>query len=313
MDKCPICGFECEHTPFQYWERIKCKNKDCYTYFVGETLGMGEKSDVRKRYNLIYEFLLKKRGLYNREFYYKFFYHPGYIRKEDDAPECINVADLMVAYPNTILNRIDRILMCLSIKYPNFGQVIDQQDNGAILFCESELNSDDYDKEVNATWTMLEEFGFFNKRTSSLTAKGWIKIDELKKEAQSKRQGFIAMSFDVNAKRIGEIFKQAIEESGFVAQRIDEKEHNNQIVPEIFYEIQNSKFMVVDVTYPNYGAYYEAGYAQALGKEVIVCCRKADFEKNKPHFDIAQKNMVLWENEDELRVKLKNRIRATCN
>ena len=71
----------------------------------------------------------------------------------------------------------------------------------------------------------------------------------------------------------------------------------------------------MDVTYPNYGAYYEAGYAQALGKQVIICCRKAEFDdkenKDRPHFDIAQKAMVVWEDENDLVRRLKKRIEAT--
>ena len=96
---------------------------------------------------------------------------------------------------------------------------------------------------------------------------------------------------------------------------IDEKEHNNQIVPEIFYEIERSKFMVVDVTYPNYGAYYEAGYAQALGKQVIICCRENEFRNadTRPHFDISQKSMIVWKDETELIERLKRRIEATVN
>ena len=95
---------------------------------------------------------------------------------------------------------------------------------------------------------------------------------------------------------------KAITDSGYSVKIIDEKEHNNQIVPEIFFEIEQSLFVVVDVTFPNYGAYYEAGYAQALGKEVIVCCRENEFNSKdtRPHFDIAQKSMIVWKDEEDL-------------
>ena len=94
---------------------------------------------------------------------------------------------------------------------------------------------------------------------------------------------------------------------------MDEKEHNNQIVPEMLFEISRSSFMVVDVTIPNYGAYYEAGYGQALGKEIIICCRKENDEplEKKLHFDIAQKPIIEWKTEEELVEKLKRRIEAT--
>lgn len=74
------------------------------------------------------------------------------------------------------------------------------------------------------------------------------------------------------------------------------------------FEISRSKFVVVDITYPNYGAYYEAGYAEALGKEVIICCRDTDF---KPHFDIAQKSAIVWKDENDLEERLYRRIEAT--
>ncbi len=126
------------------------------------------------------------------------------------------------------------------------------------------------------------------------------------------------MSFRNETATIRNSFKIAIEACGYAVKIIDEKEHNNQIVPEIFYEIERSKFIVVDVTYPNYGAYYEAGFAQALGKEVIVCCKKEAFENTsgkfeRPHFDIAQKSMVLWEDEADLVSRLKRRIEATVS
>ena len=51
------------------------------------------------------------------------------------------------------------------------------------------------------------------------------------------------------------------------------------------------------------------------GKQVIVCCRKKEFEskeKNqRPHFDIQQKSVVVWKDEDDLKERLKRRIDAT--
>ena len=141
---------------------------------------------------------------------------------------------------------------------------------------------------------------------------GWKRISELRKERVASNQGFIAMAFRDETKSISIAFQKALVECGYTAKRIDEKEHNNQIVPEIFFEIRRSKFVVVDVTIPNNGAYYEAGYAEALGKQVIVCRRKNEFSSGiSPHFDIAQKSMIIWENEDELEAKLKKRIEAT--
>ena len=122
------------------------------------------------------------------------------------------------------------------------------------------------------------------------------------------------MSFKPEAESIRSCFKTAITAAGYVPMVIDEKEHNHQIVPELLKEIEKSKFLVLDVTYPNYGAYYEAGYALALGKEVIICCDKKVFSDDKyerPHFDIAQASQIRWSSEEELIERLTKRINAT--
>lgn len=57
----------------------------------------------------------------------------------------------------------------------------------------------------------------------------------------------------------------------------------------------NCRFLVMDATVANLGAYYEAGYALGKGKEVIICCDNGEFKKDdkRPHFDIVQKSMII--------------------
>ena len=59
------------------------------------------------------------------------------------------------------------------------------------------------------------------------------------------------MKFGDKTETIRQAFKEAISECRYVPRVIDEKEHNHQIVPEILYEISKSKFVVVDITFPN--------------------------------------------------------------
>ena len=85
------------------------------------------------------------------------------------------------------------------------------------------------------------------------------------------------------------------------------KEHNNQIVPEIFKEIDDSEFVIADLTGHRGGVYYEAGYAMAKEKTVILSCRDGE----NTHFDVAQINTIYWQNEDDLFERLIRRIKAT--
>lgn len=65
----------------------------------------------------------------------------------------------------------------------------------------------------------------------------------------------------------------------------------------------------MDLTHQNNGAYFEEGYAMGLGKTVIQLCQK----DTKLHFDIAQKNTIMWDTEDAIPLMLTNRIIATID
>ncbi len=124
-----------------------------------------------------------------------------------------------------------------------------------------------------------------------------------------KPYAFIAMWFDDSMKRTRRSIFSAVKSCGYDARTVDMKEHNGMIVPEIFFEIRNSHFVIADFTGHRGGVYYEAGYAEALGKQVIQCCSQDSFKDI--HFDIAQKNTISWENSDELSEQLIKRIKST--
>ena len=131
----------------------------------------------------------------------------------------------------------------------------------------------------------------------------------LELENEKKQKAFIAMSFASGMNKARRRIEKAISDCGYEPTVIDVKEHNNQIVPEIYREIEASAFVVADLTGQRGGVYYEAGYAVAKGKELILCCRKD--ESDKVHFDVAQINTIFWDDEEELFERLKKRIQAT--
>lgn len=123
------------------------------------------------------------------------------------------------------------------------------------------------------------------------------------------RTAFIAMSFNPELEEIRKVISDVVSWQGFKPIIIDSKEHNNQIFPEIFYEIQNAEFVIADLTDHRNGVYYEAGYAKGLGKEVIFTCKMDDFDNR--HFDVAQTNTIVWSEPYKLREKLSARIEST--
>lgn len=320
-DKCPFCGGkDCKRSPITEGEWMGTKSfylqcEEGFQCTIHPSVWYGEQKEVIKRFHQIY--LQMKRARYiskngQRGKYY-FFYEEESVGKSRDDFQKVNVAELMRSYPRSFMDKMERSLYNLSKEYPIFGWKISPDSKMFhLLYCETKEDKG-RQIEILGILDVLCELGYLDHDLSNyrISAKGWEKVSQMEQN-ESNNQGFIAMSFSDETKSISDSFKVAITKCGYIPRRIDEKEHNNQIVPEILFEISKSKFVVVDVTYPNYGAYYEAGYAEALGKEVIICCRKDIFTSDeKPHFDIAQKSSIVWENEKDLENRLYRRIEAT--
>jgi len=122
---------------------------------------------------------------------------------------------------------------------------------------------------------------------------------------------FVAMSFDPTLAAAYEngIRPAVKDDCGFDPVRIDLVHHNEKICDRILAEIRLAQFMVADFTLHRAGVYFEAGFAMGLGRPVIWTVRKDDLAK--AHFDTRQYNHIEWEEPQDLRAKLADRIRAT--
>ena len=160
---------------------------------------------------------------------------------------------------------------------------------------------------------MIESQSLHNRRFDlTLTVPGHDRVADLEHvvNATSDRV-FVAMWFDKSRDAASESIKDAIEAAGYKAIRVDEQHYVGNIVDKIISEIRRSRFVVADFSQDDCargGVYYEAGFARGLGLKVISTCKEAD--KGKLHFDILQDNHILWETEDDLRVRLEERISA---
>jgi phage FluMu protein Com len=138
---------------------------------------------------------------------------------------------------------------------------------------------------------------------------GWAHLEKLKESNPDSKQCFIAMSFDPSMRYVYESgIYQAITSTGYDPCRIDDKEHIGKIDDKIIAEIRRSRFIVADFTGQRAGVYFEAGFALGLGLPVIWTCKKDDI-KNL-HFDIRQYNCIDWDDTEDLKKRLTNRIEA---
>lgn len=122
---------------------------------------------------------------------------------------------------------------------------------------------------------------------------------------------FIAMSIDPSNKELEDVLdaiKATASDLGIEAERIDEQESNNRITDRIFEAIRVAQFVIVDVTGARPNVFYEAGYAQGIGKIPIFLAK----EGTKPEFDIKDYPIIFYGNMRSLRERLKSRLQAVA-
>jgi nucleoside 2-deoxyribosyltransferase len=104
--------------------------------------------------------------------------------------------------------------------------------------------------------------------------------------------------------------RPAILEAGYDEPvRVDREQYNDRIDDHIVVGLKQCKFTVADYTFQRSGVYYEAGFAHGQGKQVIMCCPKNEIDTL--HFDTNHFNHIVYENGEELKTKLVDRILAT--
>jgi nucleoside 2-deoxyribosyltransferase len=122
-----------------------------------------------------------------------------------------------------------------------------------------------------------------------------------------QEQQRIFREFDERFEKI----EAVISEAGGVAIRIDKEHALEDLVGRIKKEIRSAQFLVADLTDERPSCYFEAGYAEALGKSVIYVASKQSVAKpgtkTNIHFDIHM-NMNFFSNHDELAEKLASAI-----
>jgi hypothetical protein len=133
-----------------------------------------------------------------------------------------------------------------------------------------------------------------------LTFKGWDRFAELSAAQTEIPTAFMAMPF--NNPLLDEVFescfKPATKLAGFELRRNIDNQSAGIIDNQLRVDIRKSRFLISDLTNGNHGAYWEAGFAEGLGKKVIYTCEKSFFTSAKTHFDTNHCTTILWEKEN---------------
>lgn len=213
----------------------------------------------------------------------------------------------------------DNLIRWLGDNLPGPGEFVSVtfRDHGAIMGVKSQngfafvLNGLKEQGLVGASAALSPS----NQRT--LTFAGWSRYEELKRGTPSGYKAFMAMKFNDPALDgiVRDHFRPAVAATGFNLQRLDDNPKAGLIDDRLRVEIKACRFLIADLTHANNGAYWEAGYAEGLGRPVIYTCEEAWFaDKDKgTHFDTNHHLTVIWTAEKlgEAADRLKATIRAT--
>lgn len=134
----------------------------------------------------------------------------------------------------------------------------------------------------------------------NLTLEGWERYEDEKRGQFSANYGFIAMQFgdpDLDS-FVKDVVRRTTQELGYDLVDMRDVARAGVIDNIMRTQIRDSAFVIADLTHDNSGAYWEAGYAEGLGKPVIYICERTKFDDESTHFDTNHCTTVPWSKDD---------------
>jgi hypothetical protein len=123
---------------------------------------------------------------------------------------------------------------------------------------------------------------------------------------------FVAMAIasdDAQLDDVLDAIQEAAKTCDIMAERIDQQVSNERITDRILEAIRVAEFVVVDLTHAKPNVFYEAGYAQGLGKTPIYIARQG----TKLEFDIKDYPVIFFDSLRVLKHQLAERLRKAAS
>lgn len=115
---------------------------------------------------------------------------------------------------------------------------------------------------------------------------------------------FTIMPFTEEFRDVFDSYRDICDEFALNAERTDESDSSERIIPRILDGIRQSAFVIADVTTMSPNVFYEIGFAEGLARPVIVTAKKG----TELPFDLADIPVLFWQSQADLRKKLRRRM-----
>jgi hypothetical protein len=124
-----------------------------------------------------------------------------------------------------------------------------------------------------------------------------------------RNYAFIAMAIDPQNPDLEDVLdaiKEGASRCGIQAERVDEAQSNERISDRILESIEKAEYVIVDLTNSRPNVFYEAGYAQGIGKIPVYIAK----DGTKLEFDLKDYPVIFFKNMKQLKDLLESRLRA---
>ena len=305
MDKCPICLTKCINKKYDYGMvlKVNCPKCDFIFKIIDYKLSKSLFDKLTKKERAILRYWMQKQKSRSRIIDIDSTLLQS-ILNDIKLPKPKEQADNLIIF---LGNKIDTPEKRLPLNLDNLSSIIGAIDNSGVKYVLDHLEKDGL--IINEIFSN-DEFDL----KLGLTFLGWDRFETLKTKGYPVRKAFMAMQYeDLKLDAIYKEIKKAVNQTGFELFRIDDVLKAGLIDNQLRTEIRNSRFLLAELTKNNSGAYWEAGFAEGLGRPVIYLCEKKKFKKFKTHFDTNHHTTIIWDEENlsDAINQLKATIRAT--
>ena len=303
--QCPVCSNTLEAAPkdSEKFDALRYDCPQCGKYELNDLTKVDQSFHDSKQLISAWIRLQNKRGN-KRPFIGDHFFEEDWFK---------NLRNM--GFPQTVNEKLNELLKA-------YADITEDDYNKNIAIGQHlELVSDIAAKNLDEIYglnRLLAELGYIGPVPNidshvRLTAKGWLRIDDLSKSISTSDSAFIAMWYDPLTARFRESAIQAVSACGYKPAIVDDTEFNGFIMDEVITLIRQARFLIADLTcMPEVydkttkrviggvrgGVYWEAGMAYGMGKQVIQTCKATEESKQRIHFDLDQYQTISWE-EDE--------------
>lgn len=165
---------------------------------------------------------------------------------------------------------------------------------------------------ANSAGVELISFADLEQRLVEISDKNVLnEIDEQVKTMQQPERFdktvFVMMPFD---EEMDDLYIYGIrgcaEKLGLKCVRVDEVEHNSNILEEIRDYIKKSDILIGEMTKSNRNVYYEVGYAHGFEREVILLTKSSDLIP----FDLKHQSHIVYKNINDLEKRLMKKMQS---